>query len=214
MSRFKLMLLSMFAVLSVGAIASSSASAACSGGSKSVFCLSSNNTEVAAGENALGTSGLSVLEGHAGGAALKIDCKDDTFSGELKALGGSSGEIQFLGCTVVEPTGCVVAEPIKAVFTDQLSENIMPASDLFKGSGPEEEFSTLKITVCSIAGSYPVTGLQTVELPGGETAAIEHPVVAKKAGSKLKIGVETASFSSTALVKLESGASWLVMLGI
>jgi hypothetical protein len=216
MSRLKFVLLSMFAVLAVGAFASASASAedSCTTGTKSLFCFHTNKPIHS--EEVLGTSGVSKLEGKVGGAALKVECADDKFTGLLELLGASKGLIEFLTCSVTEPGSCTVNQPIFAQFTDQLSSGVMPATDLFTGSaGAGEEFTTLTIagTGCSVPGKYQVTGLQTVELPKGEESLVNHEVVAKKAGSKLKLGVETASFSSTAIVHLASGLAWLVMLG-
>jgi hypothetical protein len=223
MSRFKLVVLSMFAALAAAAIASASASAACSGGTQSVICLSSNNTEVPAGAVALGESGLSLLQSKVGGAEVKLHCTHDLFNATLQALGLATGEIDFLGCTVEKPAGqgCTVGEGanklIPAVFHLQLSSGLMPGTGLATGTkGASEEFTSLTIggAGCSVANTYTVTGLQTLTFPSGESALVEHEIVATKPNSKLKLGIERATFSSTAKVHLASGASWLLMLGV
>jgi hypothetical protein len=220
MSRFKLIVLSMFAVLAVGAVASASASAdTCSGGTKSIFCFD-NNTPIH-NERVLGESGLSVLASTVGITEVKLHCTHDLFNATLKLLGLATGEIDFLGCTVEKPANCTVGGVNKLILANfhlQLSEGLMPATGLATGTGTgvPEEFA--KITIagasCSVANSYTISGLQTVEFPKGEESLVEHEVVAKKAGSKLKLGAEPASFSSTAKVHLASGLAFLIMLGV
>jgi hypothetical protein len=85
-----------------------------------------------------------------------------------------------------------------------------------EGAGPSEEFTTITISgsSCVVANTYTVTGLQTIELPGGETALGEHEFVAKKSGSKIKLGAEPASVSTSAVVHLTSGGAFLIMLGV
>jgi hypothetical protein len=212
MSRIKLMVLMLFSVVAVSAVASGSASAACSGGTKSVWC-DHTGTEIT-NELVLGTSGLSLLVGRAGGGQVKIHCKDDTFHGFLLKLGTGEGTITYLGCTVVEPAGCGVTQPILAQVTTSLTEGIMPPTGLFKGAGTGEKFTEITITTCAIAGGYPVTGSQTVELPGGETFLTNHEIVAKKTGSNLKFGTEAATYSGTALIHLNSLLPWGTRLGI
>jgi hypothetical protein len=92
----------------------------------------------------------------------------------------------------------------------------MPATGLITGTRSGEELTTLTIAggSCIIAGTYTVSGLQTVELPSGKTSLVEHEIVAKKSGSKLKLGTESVSLSSTAKVHLASGSSWLIMSGV
>lgn len=213
MSRIRLVVLSLFAVFAVGAFAASSASAACSGGTKSVFC--DHTGKEITNEKVLGTSGLSLLEGTTVGVAFKIHCTHDVFAGLLLALGASEGEIDFLGCLVEKPANCTVNNLIIASFTDQLSENVMPPTDLFKGLGATEEFAKFNIAggSCSAASEITVLGLQTVEIGDPETALLSHTLVAKKSGSKLKVGGAIASFSSTATVRLESDLPWLTLLG-
>jgi hypothetical protein len=216
MTRFRLVLLSLFAVFAVGALASASASAEeCQNGTKALFCLSSGNTPIHL-EKVLGTSGLSLLAGTIGGAEVRIHCKDDLFSGLLRLLGLATAEVDFLGCVAEKPTTCTSSTLILANAHIQLLSELMPALGLATGTGPEEEFAkvTLSGGSCVIAGTYTITGLQPLEFPDGEIGLVDHKIIAKKALSKLKLGVEKASFSSTALVHLASSASWLIMLGV
>jgi hypothetical protein len=212
MSRIILAFLSMFALFALGALGASSAPAACSGGTQSVVCL--GNEEIHS-EGGSGTVGLALFASTIGGAEFKLHCKDAEGRGTLELLGASKEEVEFLGCRATAPLNCSVNESITAKFTAQLSSGIMPATGLIKGSGSGEELAKITITgaSCSVAGSYTVSGLQTVEIPSGETSLSEHEIVAKKSGSKLKLGTEIGSFSTTAKVKLTSGSAFLIMLG-
>lgn len=176
-----------------------------------MFCF--GNAEEIHSEAGLGAVGLALFVARLGGAEVKLHCQDGKGKGTFESLGASKGEVEFLGCSVAVPSGCVVTNPIIATFKGQLSSATMPATDLVIGAGAGEEFTKVTITTCSISGSYTVSGLQTVEFPKGEESLAEHEFVAKKAGSRLKIGAETGSFSGTAKVHLTLGAAYLIVLG-
>jgi hypothetical protein len=116
--------------------------------------------------------------------------------------------------------GCTLGEGAKHLILMrvhlQLSSGLMPATGLIAGTGPGEELTTYTVAgaACSVAGTYKLTGLQTVEFPSGEISLVEHEIVAKKSGSKLKLGTEPLSLSSKAKVHLASSSSWLIMLGV
>lgn len=227
MSRFKLLLLGLLAMFAVGAASAASAAAeGCSdGGTKNLFCTFPGNVEIH--ELAVeGESGLSVLAATISALEVKIHCKDDRFVGALHLLGLATGVVDFLGCTVERPRGCAVQDGaehpglVLAFVHIQLLANLMEGELLAlatgNGTGGEaEEFAKIEITGegCGFAGTFPITGLQILELPEGGSGKVEHEIVAKKANSKLRIGGSTASFSSTAKVHLDSDESWLIMLG-
>ena len=221
MTRFRLVLLSLFAVLAVGALASASASAEeCINGTKPVFCRASNNTPIHL-LKILGESHLSVLASTVGGAEVRIHCKDDLFRGETHLLALILAEIDFLGCTVEKPANCTVGGANKLILANasvQLLPGLMPALGLATGTGTgvPEEFTSVTFAgaTCVIVGTFTISGLQPLEFPNGETGSVDHEIVAKKANSKLKLGSEPASFSSIALVHLHSLESWLIMLGV
>jgi len=214
MSRFRLILLSLFAVFAFSALASASASAACSdGGIKSVFCFHTN-VEIHE-ELALGTVHLSLLSGVLGSTTTKIHCKDGTFHGKILLLGLGTGVISYLGCTVEKPASCTVAQPIVANVHALLSSGVMPATGTFTGTGANEKYTsiTLEGESCVVKGTFEVNGSQLVEFPEGETSKVKHEIVANKTGSHLKFGGNTASYSGTALIHLASELPWLIMLG-
>lgn len=213
MLRFKMVLLSMFAVFAIGAMASASASAdSCNGGSHWIFCILSTNLPI---HNlaASGESGLSLLEGKVGITTVLLHCKDDKFAGTLKLLGLAEGEIDFLNCTVEQPATCSVSSLILADVHIQVLSATTGLATGNKAGGAANEFTSVTLSNCSIAGTYTITGTQEIEFPKGGEGLVEHEIVAKKGGSKLKLGSEPASFRSTAKVHLDSNEAWLIMAG-
>lgn len=214
MSRFKVVLLSLFAVLAFGALASASASASpdsCNGGLHFVFCYWPSNEPIHL-LWALGESLLSVLAAKVGTAEVKLHCKDDLFVALLHLLGLALGEIDFLGCTAEKPANCDIPPLILAHFHLQVTS---ATTGLFRGSGPGEEFANVELlgSGCSVPGNYAVTGSQEAEFPEGGVGKLTHLIVVKKSGSHLHFGTEAATFSSEAHVHLASDASWLIMAG-
>jgi hypothetical protein len=213
MSRIRLLLLGLLAVLAVGVVASASASAdSCSGGTSLVFC---SGSEALVGKEVLGTSGAAVLAGTTGGAEIKISCTSDDFKATLGALGASKGLILFLKCVQEKPAGCDLsaaqAKEIDAKFTAAQRSTTL---SLFTGEGAGSEFVSLEITnlgTCAIpTGSYPVAGKQLVETPEGEVSKTEHEIIAKKAGSFLTFDGHPASFSSSTTNAHLASGSWFV----
>jgi hypothetical protein len=219
MSRFyRVALLSLLSIFAAGVGSSTSASAdSCAGGTQSVVCFSDTPIH---SEKILGEGGLVLLSIIAGFSETRIHCTRDLFKATLKLLGLATGEFNYLGCTVEKLVGCKVGEGANKLFLAsihlQLSSGLVPATGLATGAGPGEEFINLIIegAGCSIAGTYKITGLQTLEFPSGETSLVEHEVVAKKALSKLHIGSLSVALSNKTKVHLTSGLSWLIMLGI
>lgn len=223
MSRIRLLLMGLLAVVVVGAVASASASAAescTSGTTHFLFC--NDNQEPLTGSSVLGTSGLALLTGHLAGAEAKFDCKSDDFKATLGALGTGTGLILFLNCTEEKPAKCKLSsadeKEIDAKFAVQQNSVTLAT---FTGSGTGEEFVALHVESvsetekCAVPGTYPVTGKQIANTPKGASSLVNQEIVATKANSILKIGTEpNAGFSSTTSnTHLTNGLAWLVMLG-
>jgi hypothetical protein len=215
------MLLSMFAVLAVGAIASASASATdvCSGGTKFVFCNDVNQPLV--GSSIEGISHLSLLVVNIGGAEAKFHCQKGDFKATLEALGAFKGLMVLLQCKEQLPANCKLSAEnetsMHVLFAAQLVGRELANFTGSKGAG--EEFAKLTVLAgggCAIPGTYSVTGKQMVDVPKGAESLAEHELVSLKRNSELKFGTEKASFSSTTLVKLSATPTlpWLIMLGI
>jgi hypothetical protein len=220
MSRFRLILVSLFAVVAVGAVSAASASAdSCTGGSNLVFCTSPGNLPLV-GETVLGSGGLALLASIIGGAEAKFHCPSFDVTGTLGKLGASTGLLLFLNCKEEKPAGCKLSaaneKEIDANFKEQQETTGLA---LLTGSGTGEEFTTLTVEdksapteLCAAKGALKVSGKQMVETSTG--AALNQTVTAKKAESFLKLGAETASFNGVAQVHLGGanvGSLWLVL---
>jgi hypothetical protein len=190
----------------------------CSGGSHFSFC--DDNQEPLTGSSVLGTGGLALLAGHIGGAEAKFDCKSSDYQSTLEALGSATGLVRFLSCKLEKPAKCKLSAAqeaeVDAKFTIKQESATLAT---FTGAGSGEEFVTLTVEksgseTCAVPGTYPITGKQKVETPKGAVSLANQEMVAKKTGSALKLGTETASFSSTTSnAMLSSGLAWLVMAG-
>jgi hypothetical protein len=217
MSRLRLVLLGVFAVLAVSGVGTGSASAACNVDTgKFVFCDHTGRELGTPLALLLALSLAAKLETHIAGLPTTIECETSHIDITILLLGRTRGNLLYLKCKVVEQAECSVAEPIAATFNDVLVGGMGKPEDEFSGAGAEEEFATLKITGtnCVVKGEFPVKGKQLVEISNGEELLAEHLFVAKKSGSKLKIGVESASYSGIAHdLRLESGLPWRVLLG-
>lgn len=213
MSRFRLVLLSLFAAFVLSSAGSGSASASCGGGTGWVYCNSVGKEIGSPPAEILGKSGIGVLEAKIGGAAVRAECKHGILKGQLELLGKRKGFGLGFECKVVEPAGCLMNETLEGNAEGQLIGPMGTPREEFTGSGAEERFATVTIAACAIAGTYSVTGKQICELPKAEESLVEHEIVCKKSGSKLKVGLEPVTMSSTAKATLTSGEAWLVMLG-
>jgi hypothetical protein len=215
MSRFRLVLLGMFAVLVVCAVGAGSASAACNVDSgKFVFC-DHTGAELGTPLALLLALGLpAIWEGKAAGTPVSLECKTDHIDITILLLGRTRGSLLYLECKLNSPANCTVNGSINMVFNDLLVGGMGKPEDLLEGAGPGEELTKLTIAGCAIAGEYTMSGLQLVEISNGEESLAEHLFVAKKLGSKLKLGPEVMSYSNIAHnLRLESGLPWRVLLG-
>jgi hypothetical protein len=215
MGQSKLLLLALLAALTLCAFMSSAASAACNVNTgKFVFCNDAG-AEIGAPQIGLaGTSGVTLLDGQVRGTAVKIECKMTRFKLKLLTLGKLFGALEMLECKTTAPAGCVIMEAFEPKVTGQLVGVMGKPEYELAGSKPGEELFSIEINNCPTAeGIFAVTGQQLVEDTSGEGLALAHEIVAKKSGSKLKLGSEPASFSSTVKVQLESDLAWLIMLG-
>jgi hypothetical protein len=161
MSRVKLLFLSVVAVLAMGAVAASEASATphwvvagtslASGSSLSVLgLLSGGNASLRATIGAIPTDILCTAADATG--AITGPNKDEAASG-----------ISFTGCTVSKPSGCSVTTPIETVaLTSELlaSETGGIGLDTWTPKSGENFVETLDISggACSVEGDYKVHG--------------------------------------------------------
>jgi hypothetical protein len=167
--------------------------------------------QVSEATNIEGTSGLSLLTGKVGGAEVKLECAKDTFTGTVEAAGKSTATLLLKECAETKPANCKVPATIEGKLKDKLIGTTTP-EDEFEATKAEGTIAEIVVsgTECAITGTYALKGAQTCELPKVEEELAEHEVVCKKTGSKLKLGLESATFSSTEKAKLTSGKKWSV----
>lgn len=203
MSKVKLILLGMLAVLAVSAVASATAEAKetigfwdCqpheNGHWENSQCTKAGppddyETEEIRETKAEGTSQTSELAGKLLGISVLIRCEKDTFTATLKAGGASEGEVKFTGCRVLtenesvlkERPECIVKEPIEFKFTDRLIETGKQAfSDEFKGI-LESGKTFVEITIEN-KGTEKCPVADTAKVTGTQTCPIpkaEEPLV-------------------------------------
>lgn len=216
MTRFRLVMLGLLTALAVSSAASASASAAsCSGGTVWLFCNDAGTVLTSGGAEGLG--GLAVLASKVGTTEVKIEWpKVDVEVYFIIPPGVFIVRVRFLFGKVVKPANCVLSAAAEREISATGEGTLETGSTaLLKGLGAGQELTSIALegSGCSVAGTYTLTGKQHLELPEGEVTLVEHEIVAKKAGSELKFGVEPASLSNTSKVKLSSGLAWLTMLG-
>ncbi len=195
MSKVRLMLLGLLTMLTISAIASSSASA---------HNYKIEGTEIKESSSVEGKSGVSNLASKIAGLKIVIRCTKDKFKGKIEVKAKSTASIEFEECKLFEEnaskelkelSACKVKVPTTSV-KDELTET--PVKDLFT---PEkgEEFTKIEITgeTCVLKGKYEITGSQKCELPEAGSSKIEHTIECKPSGSSLFLKKEAATFEST-----------------
>jgi hypothetical protein len=196
----RLFILVLLSALALGAASAASASA-------SEYLI--EGKQVTEATNTEGTSGLSLLTGKVGGAEVKLECAKDTFTGTVEAAGKSTATLLLKECAETKPASCKVPATIEGKLKDKLIGSLAP-EDEFEATKAEGTIAEIAVSGagCAITGTYALKGTQVCELPKVEEELTEHEIVCKKTGSKLKLGSETASFSSTEKAKLTSGKKW------
>jgi hypothetical protein len=200
-------LVALVAVLALGAVAASGASA-------HEFRVEGKGVT---GEEAFtGTGGTVRLVGSVGGVEFSINCEKSASTGDL--LGGSelSGRVSIKRCAFTGLGGCslTAAEETEMEFRlhGQLVGSTTPKVEN-KGTGGGEalfSFSLLKPAGCIIAeGVYWAYGHWTCELHEAGVEAVEHEEVCKKSESHLiAISEEKATLAYTEKIGLVSGKKW------
>ena len=190
-----------------------------------VYCY--GNNEEMSKQLVEGSGGAAALTATIGGGEAKFECKTSTLTAELESSGKGGGRIALHECSESKPKHCRLTaaeeKEIELPFAESLTGKLEAgkAEAVFTGTGPAEEIYDITLEAetgeCTDAGSYSITGKQGTELPGAETSAEVHEIVATKSLSKLKIGGNSASLTSTDKVKMSSshGGSldWYVGLG-
>jgi hypothetical protein len=205
MSWLRLILTGLSAAVTLTAVASTSASAEvplCKEGEPTLAVCSGSHQLGSPPVPFSGTGGVSLVAATIGGAEVKLECKIFEVKGNFTLLGQGEGSIVLFECKMILPANCKLTAPeeekIEMKSIGAMIGTMGSAKVEFTGQGPGEQFYMIEIPSgggCAIAGKYTVTGKQDCELPKIEEELVEHEVICKKSGSKLKAGTEAVTIS-------------------
>jgi hypothetical protein len=240
MSRTRLILLGLLALVVVGVVASTSGAeppgAACSKVTTAPGYCVAEAPLVSASETVTGTSGGAILKATIGSVTSEIKCESGKSTGTIEggvagAVGKSKTKITFETCKLLAPANCklTAAEETKIKTTELIGElqlvggkildKLEPkAGAAFAGVSIEGENSSCVIGEVGKPETYNVTGSQLCEVDStkteAETEAEKHKIICKNAGSSLKIGENKAEIADeTMAVELngpKAHAHWSV----
>jgi hypothetical protein len=211
MSRWKLVFLSLFAVVAMSAVASASASA--------LEFYNSSGKLIEGLLPIVSLGGLQRLEGEVAGVKLEIHCKHVHNFGSIHNGIGAGGILMGLGwviliyleCTIHSPKpktveGCVV--PGGQIETAELSElAITQSSKPYIEFAPKTgtDFVTIPFEGCKntgLNGGHEVTGLARAEVNNATSE-----VIAKTGAGELDFAGIEARYAGSAVVEMEGGGA-------
>jgi hypothetical protein len=234
MSRTKLILAGLLALLVVGVVATASTStpASASGSCMKVgtpaYCVEGTPL-VSTSENVEGTSGSAILKATIGGMTSEIKCATGKSAGTIEggvagAVGKSKIKITFETCKLIAPEHCKLtsADEEKIKTTELMGElevsggkvldKLEPkGSAAFAGISIEGQSSLCAIAEVGQPETYSVTGSQLCEVDSSkttaETEAEKHKLICKASGSgNLAIGGNPAEIADETMTVELSGA--------
>jgi hypothetical protein len=237
MSRTRLILLGLLAVVAVGAVIASTSGAEPPAGacttvtSAPAYCvagvpLASGATEKFEGTN----SGASVLKATVGMVKTEIKCATGKSKGTIEdgasgTVGKSAVTDTFETCKMIKPENCKLsAGDEKEIKTSELKgelgltsgrveDELESKTSAFAGISIEGKESSCVISHVGEVKTFSVKGSQLCEVDSSNTAAEKeattHKSICQPSGSSLEIG-GPAEITSEATVKLTSGKDWSV----
>jgi hypothetical protein len=239
MSRTKLILLGLAAlvVVSVVATASTSTPASASGSCSKVktvpgYCIEGVPLESAAAEVEGTISGASILKGTVASVTAEVKCEKGKMTGTIEGgaagtVGKSTGTMTFEECKLVTPTNCKLSAGSKTIETSELKDVLELTGSgkriedkfepkegtTFASIGIEGKESSCVIAHVAEEKGFPVSGSQVCEIDTSnteaETEAATHKMKCTTSGG-LAIGTNPAEMTSEAIVKLKSGKKWSI----
>jgi hypothetical protein len=219
MSKVKVIIAALFAVLALGALISSSASAATAGWLVNGTLLTGEQTAKLATTAAVDQNALLKFK------ELEIECKGTTLDAtepQIESLKNKAAvaSLKFLGCSAVSG-GCELeGQPVTIGTTPLGAEATLEgALGLAAALKPKSGtiFATFKFAsggTCSVAGEkLPVTGEAPAAAPTGQDERTLQllSLNVTQASGKLKIGPAAGSLVGSALLKLASSLPWSFM---
>src|ERR1039458_5517289 len=237
MSRTRLILAGLLAVLAVSVVASASGTEPpkkC-GGKRNptpTSCVEGLQLENSKGEPASesveGTDGTSMLKATVAGVTSEVECKGGKTTGSIKdGASGTVGKSRTVNtleeCKMLTPTNCKLASS-KIKTAELIGELKWTGTRIEDKLAPEIGFAIIGIegkeSSCVIAEvgrpkNFEVVGSQICEIDKtnaeAETEATTHKLVCKTSGGSLKIGENKAEMTSEATTtKLISGKKWSI----
>ncbi len=230
MSRTRLILLGLLALVVVGVVASTSGAeppgAACSKvATVPGYCIAEAPL-VSASEEFTGTSGGSILKATIAGSTSEIKCESGKSTGTIEGgaagtVGKSKTKITFETCKLLAPAHCklTAAEETKIKTTELVGElelvggkildKLEPKVGAFASISIEGESSLCSIGEVGKPETFNVTGSQLCEVDSSkaeaETEAEKHKLICK-ASPGLKIGGNPAEITDETMAVELSGA--------
>jgi hypothetical protein len=220
MSKMKMIISTFIAVLALGALVSSTASAVTPGWLVNGTLLTGDQKAALATTAAVDQNGVLRFK------EIEIECKGSTLDGIdplIEALHnnlGSAQSLQFLDCEEIAG-GCKLEnQPVTIgtvpVTTEPTLEGALGVAATFRPiSGTT--FTTLKFAAggtCTVAGEkLPVTGTAPATAPTGQDERTLQllSINVLSSTSNLKVGNSAASLEGSALLKLASSLPWSFM---
>jgi hypothetical protein len=239
MSRTRLILLGLLAVIVVAVVASASATEPpkkCGGKvtATPAYCVEGLQLENSKGEpisaKVEGADGVSILKATVGGVTSEIECKSGKSTGMIKAgVSGTVGKSKAFNtieeCKLLRPTNCKLPpnDEIEIPTAELLGTLGLTGARIEDKLAPETGFADIRIegkeSSCVIAEigkpkTFEVSGSQVCELDKAnseaEVEATTHKIICKTSGGSLKIGENKAEMTSETTVKLTSGKKWSI----
>jgi hypothetical protein len=233
MSRTRLILLGLLAVVAMSFVATASTStpASASGSCSKVsttpgYCVEGAPLE-SASEEAAGTSGSAILKATIASVTSEIKCESGKSTGTIEGgaagtVGKSKTKITFETCKLLAPAHCKLtsAEETKIKTTELTGELELTGGKIVDKLEPKGSASFAGISIegettsCVIAEpgkpeTYSVTGSQLCEVDSSktdaETEAEKHKLICKASGG-LKIGGNPAEITDETMAVELSGA--------
>jgi hypothetical protein len=204
MSKTKMIVSALFAVLAVSAVVTASASAA--------WMV---NKATLVGSKKLATTAQVDKKGVLTGGGLNIECNGTLLEGsspEIRASDvGFASSLTFTGCATTN-VNCTVPANIGTVpiLAQAFLEGALAVKAVFR---PEAgtTFATIKFSgeKCAVSGVKPVTGdVETNAPTGQDERTLQLLEVNQAATGLLKIASSAATLTGSALLKLESSETW------
>jgi hypothetical protein len=240
MSRIRLILAALLAVLAVGVVASASGTEPpkkCGGKVEKTpaYCVEGFQLENSKGEptsaKVEGTDGVSILKATVATVTSEVECKTGKTNGSIK--GGASGTVgkskvinTFEECKLLKPANCkLTASNENKIETAELNgalgltatrieDKLAPPESAFAAISIEGKESSCVIAEVGKPKIFSISGSQLCEIDKAnaeaEAEATTHKIICKVSGGSLTLGSNTAEMTSESTIKLLSGKKWSI----